>query len=111
MPFAISTVRRFSASHQLAMYDGSLELLHGHDWVVKVTVTADELDKIGVVMDFHELERRSMRSWIRCGTGDSMTCRLSRIAIPRPSKWRGTSPGAGAGGGGVAERGRSLGNS
>jgi len=58
MPFAISTVRRFSASHQLAMYDGSLELLHGHDWVVKVTVTADELDKIGVVMDFHELERR-----------------------------------------------------
>ena len=58
MPFEISTVRRFSASHQLRLYDGSLEPLHGHEWVVKVTAAAQKLDAIGVVMDFHELERR-----------------------------------------------------
>ena len=39
------------------MYDGSLEPLHGHNWVVRVTVGAEKLDSIGVVMDFHELER------------------------------------------------------
>jgi 6-pyruvoyltetrahydropterin/6-carboxytetrahydropterin synthase len=55
--FEISTIRHFSASHQLALYDGSLEHLHGHNWQVKVTVAADKLDAIGVVMDFHELER------------------------------------------------------
>jgi 6-pyruvoyltetrahydropterin/6-carboxytetrahydropterin synthase len=58
MPFGICTIRRFSASHQLRLYDGSMEPLHGHEWVVKVTAAAQKLDAIGVVMDFHELERR-----------------------------------------------------
>src|SRR5213593_459266 len=57
MPFEITTTRQFSAAHQLRLYDGSLEPLHGHNWRVRVTVYADELDTIGVVMDFHELER------------------------------------------------------
>jgi 6-pyruvoyltetrahydropterin/6-carboxytetrahydropterin synthase len=58
MPFQITTTRHFSAAHQLRLYDGSLEPLHGHNWKVKVTVSAAKLDQIGVVMDFHELERR-----------------------------------------------------
>src|SRR5687767_11987855 len=57
MPFEITTTRRFSAAHQLRLYDGSLEPVHGHNWRVKVTVTAERLDSIGVVMDFHLLER------------------------------------------------------
>jgi 6-pyruvoyltetrahydropterin/6-carboxytetrahydropterin synthase len=57
MPFEITTTREFSAAHQLRLYDGSLEPLHGHNWRVKVIVSADKLDAIGVVMDFHELER------------------------------------------------------
>ena len=57
MPFDITTTREFSAAHQLKLYDGSLEPLHGHNWRVKVTVSAEKLDAIGVVMDFHELER------------------------------------------------------
>jgi 6-pyruvoyltetrahydropterin/6-carboxytetrahydropterin synthase len=57
MPFELTTTREFSAAHQLRLYDGSLEMLHGHNWRVKVTVAAARLDSIGVVMDFHELER------------------------------------------------------
>ena len=57
MTFEITTTRHFSASHQLVLYDGSMEALHGHNWVVRVAVTAPRLDSIGVVMDFHELER------------------------------------------------------
>lgn len=55
--YKISTTRTFAAAHQLRLYDGSLEPLHGHNWRVKVTVAAPRLDSIGVVMDFHELER------------------------------------------------------
>jgi 6-pyruvoyltetrahydropterin/6-carboxytetrahydropterin synthase len=55
--FCIHINARFPASHQLRMYDGSLESLHEHDWRVKVTVSG-ELDAIGVVMDFHDLEKR-----------------------------------------------------
>ena len=57
MPFDITARREFSAAHQLRLYDGSLEPLHGHNWRATVTVRAQQLDGIGVVMDFHELER------------------------------------------------------
>src|SRR5438046_1860085 len=55
--FSITAQRDFSASHQLRLYDGSLEPLHGHNWRVRISVSAPKLDAIGVVMDFHELER------------------------------------------------------
>jgi 6-pyruvoyltetrahydropterin/6-carboxytetrahydropterin synthase len=57
MPFQISTTREFAAAHALRLYDGTLEPVHGHNWRVRVTVAAAQLDSIGVVMDFHELER------------------------------------------------------
>lgn len=57
MPYELTTTRHFAAAHQLRLYDGSLEPLHGHNWRVQVCVAADHLDPIGVVMDFHELER------------------------------------------------------
>jgi 6-pyruvoyltetrahydropterin/6-carboxytetrahydropterin synthase len=57
MHFEITVTREFSAAHQLRLYDGSLEPLHGHNWRVRVTVASPALDAIGTVMDFHELER------------------------------------------------------
>jgi 6-pyruvoyltetrahydropterin/6-carboxytetrahydropterin synthase len=57
MPFQIRTTRCFSAAHALRLYDQSTEPVHGHNWKVEVTVQSPELDSIGVVMDFHELER------------------------------------------------------
>jgi 6-pyruvoyltetrahydropterin/6-carboxytetrahydropterin synthase len=57
MPFQIRTTRRFCAAHQLRLYDNSLEPVHGHNWKVCVTVQSPKLDAIGVVIDFHELER------------------------------------------------------
>jgi 6-pyruvoyltetrahydropterin/6-carboxytetrahydropterin synthase len=57
MAFEITTTRSFSAAHALRLYDGSLEAVHGHNWRVKVTVTAAGLDALATVMDFHEIER------------------------------------------------------
>ena len=57
MAFAITVTGGFSAAHQLRLYDGSMEPMHGHNWRVKVVVRSEGLDGIGVVMDFHELER------------------------------------------------------
>ncbi len=62
MSFEITATGHFSASHQLRMYDGSLEPLHGHNWKVSVTVAGEKLDKIGVVMDFHVLHRLMERA-------------------------------------------------
>lgn len=58
MRFEITTTCQFAAAHQLRLYDGSLEPLHGHNWRVRVCVAAEQLDRIGLVMDFHVLDRR-----------------------------------------------------
>ena len=47
----------FSAAHQLRLYDGKYENLHGHNWSSQVTVEADELDAMGVGIDFVKLKQ------------------------------------------------------
>jgi 6-pyruvoyltetrahydropterin/6-carboxytetrahydropterin synthase len=47
----------FSAAHQLRLYDGKYENLHGHNWSAQVTVEADELDAMGVGIDFVKLKQ------------------------------------------------------
>lgn len=55
--FEIRVSRRFNALHALLISEGVYEPLHGHDWVVTVSVRSKSLDQIDTVMDFHELER------------------------------------------------------
>ena len=54
--FTISVETGFSAPHQLTLPDGSKEPLHNHDWVVTAEVASEELDSMGIVMDFHRLK-------------------------------------------------------
>lgn len=51
------TVRtRFSAAHKLKGYDGPCAQLHGHNWVVQVFIRGDELDNIGMLVDFRDVK-------------------------------------------------------
>lgn len=54
--FEITVTTAFSAAHALRLPDGTLEPMHGHDWRVGVTVSAEGLDAMGAVMDFHDLQ-------------------------------------------------------
>ena len=47
----------FAAAHNLKNYQGDCENLHGHNWKVEVAVTARELDKAGLGIDFKVLKR------------------------------------------------------
>lgn len=47
----------FSAAHQVRMYDGELEPVHGHDWKVEAVFRGPALDEIGVLIDFVLVER------------------------------------------------------
>jgi 6-pyruvoyltetrahydropterin/6-carboxytetrahydropterin synthase len=46
----------FAAAHCLINYQGDCENLHGHNWKVEVAVTAKELDKAGLGIDFKILK-------------------------------------------------------
>ena len=54
--YEITVESVFAAAHAIRLPDGSLEPTHGHNWPVKVTVAADELDEIETVCDFHLLQ-------------------------------------------------------
>lgn len=50
--FEVRIEARFSAAHQVRMYDGELEPIHGHDWRVEAVYRGGRLDEIGVLIDF-----------------------------------------------------------
>lgn len=49
----------FAAAHNLINYQGDCENLHGHNWTVEVTVSARELDKSGLGIDFKVLKKQT----------------------------------------------------
>lgn len=55
--YKISAQKRFSASHIIKDYPGECGRLHGHNWNVKVTVKAKELNNFGMAIDFKELSK------------------------------------------------------
>jgi 6-pyruvoyltetrahydropterin/6-carboxytetrahydropterin synthase len=48
---------RFSAAHQLHGYKGRCGKLHGHTWKVRVEVETNQIDDIGISMDFKALKQ------------------------------------------------------
>ena len=55
--YEVTVKTGFSAAHQLRLYDGKYENLHGHNWSAQITVETDELDAIGVGIDFVKLKQ------------------------------------------------------
>jgi len=47
----------FSAAHQIRMHGGKCERLHGHNWRIRVHARASALNRIGMVIDFADLQR------------------------------------------------------
>ena len=45
----------FSAAHAIDL-PGGRELLHGHDWRVTICLAGEQLDKWGLLVDFHTIE-------------------------------------------------------
>lgn len=54
--YRLKVVTSFAAAHNLNNYQGECENLHGHNWRVEVSVTAKEVDKAGLCIDFKILK-------------------------------------------------------
>ncbi|MCW4024750.1 MAG: 6-carboxytetrahydropterin synthase QueD [Candidatus Bathyarchaeota archaeon] len=48
----------FDAAHKLIGYNGKCANLHGHTWRVEVFVRGDQLDDIGIVIDYNVLKQK-----------------------------------------------------
>ena len=54
--FEVSVEEGFSAGHALRGYRGKCENPHGHNYKVRITLSGDELDSIGLLWDFKDLK-------------------------------------------------------
>jgi 6-pyruvoyltetrahydropterin/6-carboxytetrahydropterin synthase len=55
--FEISVKRRFRASHALRGDGGLVEEPHSHEWTCEVTLASENIDDIGTVADFRDVDR------------------------------------------------------
>lgn len=54
--FELTVERSFSAAHAIRI-GGQLEPVHGHNWTVRATIAGRQLDRDGLLVDFHKVER------------------------------------------------------
>jgi 6-pyruvoyltetrahydropterin/6-carboxytetrahydropterin synthase len=55
--FEVTIEETFAAGHALRNYHGKCENVHGHNYRCQVTIEGDQLDSIGLLVDFVELKR------------------------------------------------------
>ena len=54
--YEVSYETTFCATHRLTREGRPLEPVHGHDWRVQAVAVGEDLDAIGVVVDFEHLK-------------------------------------------------------
>ena len=55
--FEVTIEETFAAGHALRNYRGKCENVHGHNYRCQVTVEGEQLDEVGLLVDFVELKR------------------------------------------------------
>lgn len=55
--FQVSVQAHFDAAHFIRNYDGKCANLHGHRWNVEVCIEGQELDNLGMLIDFSKVKR------------------------------------------------------
>ena len=57
--YEVMIERNFSSAHQLRGYKGKCENLHGHNYKVEIYARGEELNNIGLLIDFVDLKKRT----------------------------------------------------
>lgn len=55
--YEITVEHTFSAAHAIRIA-GAMEPLHGHNWLIRATITGRDLDDDGLLCDFHAIHDR-----------------------------------------------------
>lgn len=54
--FTLTVEVEFAAAHQLRNYEGNCARMHGHNWKVIVEMTGQQLDDVGMLIDFKTMK-------------------------------------------------------
>ena len=82
--YEVSVKRHFSAAHCLREVGGKCEELHGHNFLVEVSVSGNTVDDHGLLLDF-----RLLKMWI-----DESLVDLDHHFLNEVAPFKGTNPSA-----------------
>ena len=54
--FKLVVKKEFSSAHILVGHPGACKRMHGHNWVVEAKVEGEQINKIGMVIDFKDIK-------------------------------------------------------
>ncbi|AET68840.1 queuosine biosynthesis protein QueD [Desulfosporosinus orientis DSM 765] len=63
--FQVCVRAHFDAAHFIRGYDGDCAKLHGHRWDVEVCISGNQLDSLGMLIDFKDVKqtiRKTLKS-------------------------------------------------
>lgn len=55
--FKLCVQSDLSAAHQLNLYQGACQRIHGHNWKIKATIAGKQLNELGMVIDLLVLKQ------------------------------------------------------
>jgi 6-pyruvoyltetrahydropterin/6-carboxytetrahydropterin synthase len=80
--FSVTREISFCYGHRLLHYDGKCRYLHGHNGRAAITLAADDLDALGMVLDFSRL-KRVVGGWIDEHLDHKMLLHRDDPVLPR----------------------------
>ena len=57
--YEIFVKHHFSSAHKLIGYKGACSNLHGHNWKITVYARTNDLNNIGISLDFNEFKKKA----------------------------------------------------
>jgi 6-pyruvoyltetrahydropterin/6-carboxytetrahydropterin synthase len=79
--FQVTRELRFCYGHRLLNYDGKCRHLHGHNGRAVITLEADRLDALGMVVDFSAI-KRVVSAWIDANLDHRMILHKDDPVLP-----------------------------
>jgi 6-pyruvoyltetrahydropterin/6-carboxytetrahydropterin synthase len=79
--FRVTREIRFCYGHRLLNYDGKCRHLHGHNGRAVITLEAERLDALGMVLDFSQL-KQVVGGWIDSTLDHRMVLHRDDPAVP-----------------------------
>jgi 6-pyruvoyltetrahydropterin/6-carboxytetrahydropterin synthase len=79
--FSVTRELSFCYGHRLLEYDGKCRHLHGHNGRAVITLAAEDLDRLGMVMDF-TLLKRVVGDWIDANLDHKMLLHRDDPTLP-----------------------------
>jgi 6-pyruvoyltetrahydropterin/6-carboxytetrahydropterin synthase len=79
--YQVTKVIEFAYGHRLLDYDGKCRYLHGHNGVVEVDIDAEALDRLGMVVDFGQVND-VVKTWVNDNLDHRMLLSRADPVVP-----------------------------